>query len=182
MAPSPPCVLSSVTTAATPPPAASMTAAYGVASARPGTARGSTRTEAPGTSGAMVCRVTSAPSAKRYQRAVAEAAPADWMRKGVVHPLGPPRVRVTFGRYARLPTDAPTNAIAVPGLVSASSTANWPPLTTSPYSPSPRHVAVPAAGHAVTPSASTRGSNDHERPAFTAGPVTVSAPGAPSRW
>src|SRR5438128_12095144 len=72
--------------------------------------------------------------------------------------------------------------MAVAGLVGASGTANWPPLTTSPYSPSPRHVAVPAAGQAVTPSASTRGSNDHERPAFTAGPVIVSVPPTPRRW
>src|SRR2546426_10592861 len=134
-----------------------MTTAYCVSSARPGTRRGSTRTEAPGTSGPMVCRVTSAPSAKRYQRAVADTAPADWTRKGVVHPLGPPSVRVTLGRYARFPTDAPTNAMAVTGLVRASSTANWPPLTTSPYSPSARHVAVPAAGQAVTPSVAEHG-------------------------
>src|SRR5881397_2165219 len=160
-----------------------MTTAYWVSSARPSTKRGSTRAVTPAASDGMACRVTSAPSAKRYHRAVAEIAPADSMRKGVVQPVTPPSVRVTFGKYARLPTAvAPTNAIPVAGLVSASTTANWPPVTTSEYSPSPRQAAAPATGQALWPSTANRGSNDQARPGLSCGAARVIVPGTPRRW
>jgi len=74
--------------------------------------------------------VRSRPSAKRYQRSVALVAPADWRRIGVVQPLGPPSVRVTFGRYARLPGfAAPMEPNALVAEVVTARAANWPPLT-----------------------------------------------------
>src|SRR5438552_68870 len=59
--------------------------------------RGSMRTPAPAMSG-TVCDVASVPSAKRYQLSVAFEAVDDCSRIGVVQPLAPPRLRVTFGR------------------------------------------------------------------------------------
>src|SRR5437879_1805693 len=88
---------SSTTIAATLPPVADATTAYCVSSVSAGTVRGSTRTPDPGVSG-TVCVVTRLPSENRYQLSVALVAVADWSRIGVVQPVAPPRVRVTFGR------------------------------------------------------------------------------------
>jgi hypothetical protein len=49
-----------------------------------------------------VCVVTSAPSVKRYHFSVAPDELADCSRIGVVQPVVPPNVRVTFGRKTRL--------------------------------------------------------------------------------
>ena len=72
--------------------------AYCVLSLSPLTVRGSMRIE---DSGVMVrfCVVTRLPSLKRYHFTVTEVAATDWSTIGVVHPVDPPSVRVTFGRY-----------------------------------------------------------------------------------
>src|SRR5919204_1675461 len=156
IAPSPPANESSTTVAATLPPCASTTTAYCVSSSSPGTPRGSTRMVAPADKPTTCCRVMSRPSAKRYQRNVALVAPADCSRMGVVQPLGPPSVRVTFGRYARLPGLAfPTKPNAVVEPTAIANTANWPPLTVADHSPSGSDCA----------------SKDHERP----GPIGAGA-------
>ena len=45
-----------------------------------------------------VCVVTRTPSLKRYQLSAALVAVADCSMIGVVQPVAPPSVRVTFGR------------------------------------------------------------------------------------
>src|SRR6185503_13310734 len=116
-------------------------------------------------------RVMSAPSAKRYQRSVADVAPVDCTTIGVVQPRAPPSVRVTFGRYARLPSPlAPMKPIAAPLTSVVSSTANVPPATTSEYSP------IASAGFCS-------GSKSHVAPGLIAvGAVTETGPPPPRRW
>jgi len=89
-----------MTIAASVPLVPSATTAYCVSSDRPPTFRGSTRIPVP--AGAdTVCVVIRTPSEKRYHRSVAPDDVTDCSRIGVVHPVVPPNVRVTFGRNTR---------------------------------------------------------------------------------
>src|SRR5689334_20180810 len=92
------------------------------------------------------------------------------MTSGVVHPLAPPSVRVTFGRYSFSANalDALT-AIAVAGLSAAPTAANLPPKMSADQSPSVIDADVAASKTQTDPGASD-------------GPVTITAAVTPSPW
>src|SRR5262249_7732099 len=137
-----------------PPVAASITTAYCVLSVSWAIERGSMRTASSGSRSAITCVWTRVPSENRYHFMVANGAPVDWTMIGVVHPFGPPRVRVTFGRYrVRANSLVALAPIAVEALRVAPTTANLPPDTNADQSPSVISAAVAASHEKTAPGA-----------------------------